>query len=194
MSDPTTVGPHIQRGRRLFLRPIVPSDYERLYRFALSPALAYRWRYKGYTPSPETFAQKLWEGALSQYAVANPRDSLACGLVGLYNANFGAQHVSFQVLLMEDMAHRGLGIDASLLMLEAAFRNWPFRKVYFEVPEYNFPQFRWALRFFEAEGRLRENDFVDGRAWDVHIFSLSRSTFEERVGPRYLPLVSWCDG
>ncbi len=65
------------------------------------------------------------------------------------------------------------------LFLEYVFRGWSFRKLYFELPEFNLAQFsRGVNRLFVEEGRLREHLYYDGRFWDKVILALYRTTWE----------------
>lgn len=173
-------------GRRVFLRPVYPSDYDWLYTLATSGTSGYQWRYRGATPSPDTFTRQLWDGVLAQFVVETVRDRRPIGLVALYNANFAAQYVYCAALTSPTHVGSGLTMDAVVLLLDGAFRNWGFSKVYFEIPEFNAPQFGSALtRYLETEGRLVNHEFVDGRHWDTIIAAFLRSQWDA-VAPRWM--------
>ena len=48
-------------GRRVLLRPCLPTDYAYLYNLASQPENCIRWRNRGTTPSYESFVRLLWE-------------------------------------------------------------------------------------------------------------------------------------
>lgn len=68
-SDSNDSGHARLSSRRVRLRPIERGDYENLYRSELAESLISRWRHRGATPSPDSWAQNLWLGVLSQFLI-----------------------------------------------------------------------------------------------------------------------------
>ena len=69
------------------------------------------------------------------------------------------------------------------LFIEYAFSCWPFHKLYLDVADYNLEQFSSGVgRLFEAEGRLKDHHYLDGRHWDHHILAISRDRWKPYWG------------
>ncbi len=89
--------------------------------------------------------------------------------------------------MMLDTTARGAGwpLEAGVLFCNYLFKNFNFRKLYVEVPGFNFGQLERGLgRFFEEEGRLSEHDYYDGRYWDLVIMTLDRGSGANGIGAR----------
>ncbi len=160
-------------GRRVVLRPVHVQDYPSLYAIAMAGENATRWRYRGATPSPEQFVRQMWDGVLVQYAVVGRQLGRLYGTVGLYNANLPSGYVYGYAMSAPDRMGSGKVVEGLLLMLEYAFRTWELRKVYFELPEFNLPQFQSAVgRYLVEEGRLIDHELLGGRRWDLVTLAL----------------------
>jgi hypothetical protein len=155
-------------------------DYPALQRVELGPDLIQRWRYRGSTPSPEQWAQTLWNTVLAQFLVVSADSEEPLGIVVLYRpafqhgwayvaaARFDGGGPSYQFML---------GV---VLFIEYSFRHWDLRKMYMELPEYNLEQFvSGNERFFEIEGRLVGHTFYDGQHWDELVLAIYRDTFAQ---------------
>lgn len=175
-------------GRHVLLRPVQVEDYAFLQQAEADPRLAQQWRLRGQTPSPEHWAQLLWQGVFAQFLVVERTTSLPVGLVMAYGADFqnGYAYVGATKL---DLDHQTPLVMLGLfLFFEHVFWTWPFRKLYFESPEYNLPQFRHALKHLvRAEGRLGQHTYFGGRYWDELILALYRDDWEE-AAPRLLAI------
>jgi len=164
----------------IWLRPIQPEDYSFLRQIELTGDLGLRWRFRGSTPSPEQWNQATWSGCLAQFIVMTVEENQAIGLVALYDANFQDGFASVAVSKFDGDDPTLRIMSATLLFLDYAFANWRFRKLYFDVPEYNLAQFGSALRsHLETEARLKEHNFAAGRFWDRYTLSLFRERWEE---------------
>jgi hypothetical protein len=164
----------------------MPEDYPFLRQMEMSSPMAHRWRFRGAVLSPEEWAQASSQGMLAQFMVVEKRQHHPIGLVYFYSpsfqdgfawlaaARFGAGDPSPLVIL-------GLG-----LAVNYAFTCWNFRKLYMEVPEYNYSQFASsAARWCETGGRLREHWYFDGKLWDVLTLALYRERWME-IAPKLL--------
>lgn len=176
--------PRLPETRRLALRPPLQRDLERLYSMAVSSDNAYRWRYRGTTPSWDTFHRQLWDGVLAQYLVIRKNDSAVLGLVTLYNANLSSGYTYASALSTPEATGTGLVLEGLFLLLEHAFKTWNLRKIYFEVPEFNLDQFVSATRrgYVVEEGRLRDHETLLGRSWDLVFLAMYRDMFDN--GPQ----------
>jgi len=161
------------------LLPLRSSDYRELYEWSTNLTEAFRWRFGGRTPSPEEFAHSLWMNVLAQYLVVDENE-VRQGLVVLYDADHVNGHVYIGV---QGRPSGQSGIYATLGLLrliDHAFRHWPFRKIYAEIPEYNVASFSSiSRRGMQVEGRLLNHIFYKDRYWDLITHSLTRETWEE---------------
>jgi RimJ/RimL family protein N-acetyltransferase len=176
-------------GRRVFLRPVLPSDYETILTAELSEDLGPRWRHGGNTPGMEAFVRSLWTGVLAQFLVCSRRTGQALGLVSLYNANLQNGYAYFAMAKFQRRTPGRLQLEGAALFLDYVFDAWPLRKVYGEVLGFNFDQFASeAGKLFVEEGRLTDHAYFGGRYWDQHVLALYRETWKER-GARFAALV-----
>jgi hypothetical protein len=181
--DETTaaVQPPPLSGRRVFLRPVLVSDYDAILLAELSEPLAHRWRHRGSTPRPEEFAQRLWNGVLAQFLVCRATDLQPIGLVLSYGADLRASHVHLAATKFDANDQSPLLLYGLTLFVNYLFVHWGFRKLYVEVPEFNAGQFgSGSGRLMTEEGRLREHLFFDGRYWDQVVYAVYRSDWDER--------------
>ncbi|EQD25851.1 hypothetical protein B1A_22129 [mine drainage metagenome] len=74
----------------------------------------------------------------------------------------------------------GAMVEGVALFLDEILRNWNFRKLYMEAPEFNVDQVKSGLgSFFHEEGRLKAHHFYDGKYHDQLLLALYRDEFEE---------------
>lgn len=182
-------------GRRTRLRPVFPADYEYLYALSTSERTAHRWRYRGMTPNPEGFTQTLWGGVLAQFLIERRSTGERVGHVTSYDAN--ERNGFCHIAMLTDPAVQGSGwiLEAASLFVNYLFTNWNFRKLYGEVPEYNYDEFAsGAGRWFRVEGRLGEHEFYGGRYWDLLLLALYRADWEAHGGPAIAHRLAASDG
>ena len=170
--------------RRVTLRTVGPADLSFLYATATDPEVAYRWRYRGSTPSPEQFAGELWQGVLCQYLVVRTDGGAPVGLVSAYQADL-ANRTGY-VALLGDKGHdaSGLMLESALVFVTHLFRTWDFRQLYAEVPGYTLDAFASGVgRYFQEEGRLVDHSYHAGRFWDLHILAIHRADWQKNAEP-----------
>lgn len=161
------------RGRRSYLTPVVPEMHRWLYELAISEAVGFRWRFRGTIPPFEVFVRELWNGVLTQFVSVSARDGSPQGLVVAYNQDFVQGFAYVGAVFSPSVTGTGVAIEAVGLFTEYLFGTWPFRKLYLEMPEFNYSQIAsGAGSYFEVEGRLRNNDFYAGRYWDKLILAV----------------------
>lgn len=164
-------------GRHVYLRAITPEDYPWLQSAELSSELSMRWRFRGATPSPESWAQTIWGGALAQFLVVERKTDVPAGIVAVYRPNFQNGHAALAAARFGggESPVMILGIG---LFLRYVFACWNFRKLYLELPEYNYAQFASGLnRIFEIEGVLRDHNYFDGQLWDELVLAIYRDAW-----------------
>jgi hypothetical protein len=111
--------------------------------------------FQGSTPSPEQWAQTTWGPTLAQFMVVTRRRNDAIGMVAAYQANFQDGFAHFAAVRFDPRSRSPLMIFGVAVFLEYVFSCWDFRKLYLEVPEYNYGQLASGHgRLFVIEGRL----------------------------------------
>ncbi|WP_256788246.1 phosphopantetheine-binding protein [Frankia sp. AvcI1] len=179
-AGPPALPPPRFAGRFLRLMPVLPASTPFLYELAVTPDIGFRWRYRGSVPSYPQFEQELWQGVLTQFVIESIETGRPVGHAICYNPEFALGYAYVGAAISADYTGSGLAVEALDLFVRYVFDIWPFRKLYFEVPEFNYPQFAGADReksaggALELEGRLRRHDFYRGRYWDRLILAVYR--------------------
>ena len=168
------------RGRHVHLRIVVPDDYTYLQLVETSGELAPRWRLRGSTPSPQDWVQGSWSGVLAQFMIVANRDQTRVGLVTAFQANFQDGHARLAATRFDPHSRSPLMVLGFGLFVEYVFRCWNLRKLYLDVPEYNYAQLASARdRIFTLEGRLRDHYYFDGQYWDQLLLAIYREMWRD---------------
>lgn len=155
------------------LTPLSSGDVDFLYALAVHPANGYRWRYRGVPPSPDRFGAELWGQVLVQYVVRTHATGEPVGLVVAYSADLAQGHASVAAVFLPEHAGTGLAADITALFVRYLFHTFRLRKLYLEIPGFNWPQLRsGAGRQFQVEGVLRDHDFYAGRFWNKYLCAI----------------------
>lgn len=166
------------RTRSIKLRPIQAADMQELYASALDPRWSFKWRFRGLTPSFQEFSNALYAGSLCQFVVERLSDRRALGLVSCYNARHdaGFAYIAFTRTAPPGNKPNSEMMEAGYLLISFVFQNWDFRKLYAEVPGFNWGQFERATNtFFHVEGVLKDHDYFDGKYWDHRLLAIYRT-------------------
>jgi RimJ/RimL family protein N-acetyltransferase/aryl carrier-like protein len=159
----------------LRLTPIEPDDIGFLYTLATAPETSFRWRYRGAPPQFERFVDELWGQVLVQYVARRAEDHQPVGHVVAYAATQGLRHAYIGAVFHPPYAGTGLAAQAVSLFVNYLFHTFPLRKLYLEVPGFNWPQVQsGAGRLFQVEGILRDHDYYAGRSWDSYLCAIHR--------------------
>ncbi len=161
------------------LVPVTEESYGYLYDLATHPEVSVRWRYHGTVPNRDTFFAEIWAGIFAQLLVVDRASHERAGLVVAYQGNL--RNGSVWMAAVSDPRFQGqrTGIEGSFLFANYLIRTWPFRKIYFEIPEFNLDQFGSGLgRFWHEEGRFKEELYYDGQYWDVVTVALYRDELD----------------
>ena len=176
MSDDLPSRPPL-RSTRVALRPVVPGDTPRLFEMAFSPNNCHRWRYFGGSTSFAEFDRLLWDRVLCQFVVTRASNPVPIGLVQCVASNFRHGTAQINVLLAEGVQRQAWPFEGVVLFVNYLFETFPLRKLYAEVPEFNFAAFAGgAGRYFATEGRLTAHEWHLGRYWDLLILAMTRET------------------
>ncbi|MCM6771885.1 phosphopantetheine-binding protein [Nocardia sp. CDC159] len=179
-SQPDPLAPVLQSA--VFrLDALQPLDTEYLYALAVRPENCFRWRYRGVPPAPERFVEELWAQVVTQYVVRRLDDNQPAGHVVAYGADRNVGHAYVGAVFEPTYAGTGRAAEVITLFVRYLFHTFPFRKLYLEVPGFNWPQVRSGEgRYFQVEGRLRDHVYYAGRYWDQYLCAIyADQAFEE---------------
>ncbi len=102
------------------------------------------------------------------------------GIVGLSNINWISRNAYLSIAIYDENYHgKGIGKEASELLLSYAFDYLNLDKINLEVYEYNERAIRLYKKLgFVEEGRLRSNNERLGKRHDVIIMGLRRKEYK----------------
>lgn len=173
------------------LRPLGADDLDWVREAETGEYLALRWRLRGAHPNPRDYADQLWTGTLALFAVERSGGE-PIGILSAYQADHRNGHCRVAAAQLQQDTSMDTSFLAGLaLFLDYLFTGWPFRKLYFETPEYNLAQFASAVDrgLMRQEARLEDFVFLADRYWDVLFLSTTRdawSAFRRSPAGRYL--------
>ncbi len=157
------------------LAPVLPSSVPFLYELAIAPDVGFRWRYRGAVPSYQQFESELWQGMLVQFMVESLETGQPAGHVICYNPDFALGHAYVGAAMVGSYGGSGIAVEPVALFTQYLFDVWPFRKLYFEMPEFNYRQFASVTgSALQVEGRLQGHEYYRGRRWDRLILAAYR--------------------
>lgn len=175
-------------GDSVVLRPLLPDDVEYLYAEEISSRLAFRWRLGGLHPNPSAYGESLWSGVLASFIGVDPQHTeRRCGIFTAYSADLRNEHAYLAAALLSeagdnDFARARMAIEGVSRLIEYCFTGWTFRKLYFEVAEFNLPQFQSIIgRVAREEARLTSHIFYDWNWWDLVTLAIWRDDWEDSV-------------
>jgi len=106
------------------------------------------------------------------------KDRSRVGLVTAYRANHEDGHALVAGIRFDPYSRSPSMIIGIGMFIDYLFACWSFRKLYMEVPEYNYRQFASGLgRVFTLEARLRDHYYLDGERWDQLTLAIYRDTW-----------------
>src|SRR5262249_7441280 len=101
------------------------------------------------------------------------------GVTGLHGVDIRNRHAQFGITIGDkNFWNQGVGTEATRLIVRHAFETLNLNKVWLHVYEYN-PR---AVHVYEkigfrVEGRLRQDQFRQGRYWDTIVMGLLREEY-----------------
>lgn len=176
--------------RGVILRPLVAEDAEALYEIAVDPRVSTRIRFRGATPSPAEFSASMFESVLTQFVITLSGDPEPVGAAVLSSPSFIDGHVHMSVFVQYGLIGSGAGFTAAILTINYAFATWPLRKLYLDVPTFNY-RTSWNVgdRMLREEGRLRDHSYFEGRFWDLLFMACYREDAEVTAAAL---VAEWC--
>jgi hypothetical protein len=168
------------RGRDVYLRAVLPEEYEDLYLRETSGSGGPMGGLEGSTPGFEEWVRQTAAGSLARFVILRSGDHRRLGLGSIFNADLGNGHAHIALSSFDPTRPSPLVMMGAGLLIEHAFACWPFHKLYLDVAEYNLGRLGSGQgRLFEVEGTLRDHHFQAGRRWDHHILAVYRAGWKE---------------
>jgi RimJ/RimL family protein N-acetyltransferase len=164
--------PPVVQGRRVTLRRHVPANLAAIERWYADPELARLSRYSTRPMSHEEvehfFQSRLLAPDAFAYAIHERPSERLIGLTTFSNLDVDNGSVLFHITIGEaDAQGRGLGTEATELMLGIAFETLGLHRVGLSVFAFNGRAIRaYEKAGFRVEGRLREAIWRDGQHCD----------------------------
>ena len=101
-----------------------------------------------------------------------------------YNYDFSLinGHCKICMDILEECRNSGAGGIATILYIDYLFQNYPIRKVYTTVYDYNKQSMLSNVRSgFTEEGVLKRYKYHNGVYSDIHYFSINRDIFNAKL-------------
>jgi [ribosomal protein S5]-alanine N-acetyltransferase len=182
----------IARGRRVYLRTLVPADLEFLSEWADDPFLQrmvgsefLRTFKHAYDKDPSFYEASLSDPSQVVFVIMavdqqEPRWKKPLGLVRLFSIHVQEGYAFLETMLGDQRAiRRGFGVEAGKLICAYGLDVLGLRRIEAKVYEYNRLSVNSLLRHgFRQEGVLRKAGFSGGQHYDVLVFGILREELE----------------
>ena len=125
--------------------------------------------------APQHFASAIWEDALVNLVLKQPRAGVPVGLFTVFSADFRHGIAYGRLVVQTNVDHKD-GELAAQLAIQYTFRLWPIRRLLFEslsTPS-QFPANLLGDVVGPVEGRLGSHYFIEGQWVDVYVFGIDR--------------------
>jgi RimJ/RimL family protein N-acetyltransferase len=102
------------------------------------------------------------------------------GTAGLHQMDWRNRHAAFGIMIgVKDLWSQGYGTEATALLVRHAFETLNLHRVWLHVYEYNARGIRAYEKVgFRPEGRLRQDNFLEGRYHDTLVMGLLRDEWQ----------------
>lgn len=172
------------QGERVRLRAVEREDLRRLYELRRDVELV-TFTYGHWQPQPFEGFQKRYEKRLDddeQSWFVVEADALVIGSIELHGHSRRDATAQLGIAIY-DRAYlgKGYGREAIALLLEWAFRNQNYRRIWLDTTANNERAIRsYAACGFVEEGRLRKHYYHDGGYYDAVVMGILRSDWESQ--------------
>lgn len=171
------------KGEKVFLRILEKDDIPRTQKWIIDPEIS---AIMGYLPVFSLSHQLDWYDKISKagdryiFAICLNETNEHIGNIGLGNINWVHRHAMFNIFFAEKSNHsKGLGTEASRLILDFAFDRLNLNKVYLQTSEKFVAANKMYQKLgFSQDGILREHYYIDGKYEDKIIYSILKSEFK----------------
>ncbi len=166
----------IIRGQKLNLRPIEMTDLDRLLNVNNPEVRAFLHSvFPLNRIKEEQWIQALYSDNLSVvFAIEPVGESTLVGTVGLHNIDWVNRIAEFGIAITDkNYWNKGLGTEATMLMLKYGFRSLNLHRIWLRVYDYN----KRAIHVYEKcgfkhEGVLRKARYYNGQYHDVIVMGI----------------------
>ncbi len=172
----------------VILRPERISDARFIHEWMNEPETV---KYLGYgflkPRSPESVAEELalrldGEFTGEYFTVEDASDGEYMGQCALIMPDTRANTAEISLVLRQSFAGRGAGTRALKLLLDYAFNQKGYRRLYIKCAAANEPAIRLYERAgFKLEGVLRQHLYLNGELTDVRLYGLLDSEYRANV-------------
>lgn len=161
------------------LRPLQRGEGVAIYPWIMDSRTAHRWTNRGLLVSADVFEHRLWEDSLVSLLVSRDSYDTPLAWISISGTDLHSGYCSAAVVVRPDLIRTGIGFKAALLLVRYAFSVYPFRRIYFESPEFSVKDFKSAIgRWLDIEGVLRGNLYYAGSYWDKYILTATRERWD----------------
>lgn len=163
----------------LRLRPMTLSDLEWSYQLSAAEHALATYRFRGWTPNPETIGQLIFDNA-HVHLIATVDDE-RLGMLTSYRYDPRSQHT--RIAMAFTVAQSDFIVPFTVRFLSYLYETFPIRCVYFEGPASRLKRLTQVpfSSFVEVQGRLTNSEWFDGQWQDLLIVYLSRVSFSTLV-------------
>ncbi|MFQ3575830.1 MAG: GNAT family protein [Cytophagales bacterium] len=170
-------------GEKIFLRPLQETDIPQTLEWMNDEEIS---DIMGYLPVKTLAEQLNWFKTLisSQskfvFAICENNTKEHIGNVGLGNIDYIHRHAMFNIFIKNvENRSKGIGTDATSLILKFAFNRLNLNKVYLRTSERFVEANKMYLKLgFQKEGVMRQHYFTNGKYEDKIIYSILKEEFQ----------------
>ncbi len=112
------------------------------------------------------------------YLIKNVADHSIIGYVYSYDYRIYDGHCKVCLVLSPNHRDSGIGAFVGIKFLDQIFTNYPLRKIYIDIYDYNQQSLNCNLGIgFIEEGCLKNYRYDKGTYFDLHLLSITREVF-----------------
>ena len=117
------------------------------------------------------------------YVITSDDNYTIVGYVYSYEYKIYDGHCKVCIFLNKEYRDVGVGALCGIRFLDELFSNYPLRKIYIDVYDYNKQSLACNLGVgFVEEGCLKDYRYNNGEYHDLHLLSITREKFYEKAG------------
>lgn len=119
-------------------------------------------------------------GTNLHYAIADQADDQYLGTVSLKNIDLENRHAEFAIVTRKKAHDKGIGHEATILMLKKAFNEIGLQRVFLNVFSNNASAIKLYERCgFRPEGEFRNHFLIDGQYVGWKLYGMLKDEFDE---------------
>jgi len=177
-----TIAPGMIRGKRVRFRAIEREDLPRLRDWRNQPEIRTRTReYRLLSmTNQETWFDRLHDDRSTVMFAVEDEKGKMIGVVGLTYIDWKNRRAEVSIYIGEGAAQgKGYGSDALRTIVRYGFHTVNLHKLYAEIFAFNEPSVKlFEKAGFKLDGTKREDQYVNGKYWDTHVYSILAREFK----------------